>query len=46
MTKILNVKIKDDGDFVEIETDNENDYKYIWIIADDVEIIANFAELI
>ena len=50
MTKILNVKIKDGG-FVrwwnktssfllEIETDNDDDYKYIWLNADDLKTIS------
>jgi|TARA_B100000929_G_scaffold83675_1_gene65352 hypothetical protein len=44
LTKILNVKIKDGGDFVEIETDNDDDYKYIWLDADDLATIADMVE--
>jgi len=44
MTKILNVKIKDDGEYVEIETDRDDDFKYVWLNAGDLADIASFAE--
>ena len=44
MTKILNVKIKDDGEYVEIETDRDDDFKYVWLDANDLADIASFAE--
>ena len=44
MTKILNVKIKDDGEYVEIETDRGDDFKYVWLMAEDLADIASFAE--
>tara|TARA_Y100000310_G_C20298017_1_gene630380 strand:- start:121 stop:261 length:141 start_codon:yes stop_codon:yes gene_type:complete len=44
MTKILSVKIKFDGKLVEIETDRDDDFKYVWLNANDLADIASFAE--
>jgi|TARA_B100000470_G_scaffold122661_1_gene94653 hypothetical protein len=44
LTKIVNVAIKDDGELVEIETDRDDSYHYIWLNAEDLADIASFAE--
>ena len=44
MTKVLKTKIKDDGELIEIETDRDDDFKFVWINADDLEDIAIFVE--
>jgi hypothetical protein len=44
MTKILNVKIQGGGEYVVIETDNDDDYKYIWLNADGLTTIVDMAD--
>ena len=36
MTKVLKTRIKDDGELIEIETDRDDDFKFVWINADDL----------
>lgn len=44
MTKIIDSNILDDGDGIQIETDRTDDFKYIFLCADDLEDIAKWAE--
>jgi len=44
LTKIVNVAIKDDGELVEIETDRDDSYHYIWIQAEDLPELAYMLE--
>lgn len=42
--KIKRVKILDKGKAVEIETDRKDDYKFIWLDAEDLPALADISE--